>query len=560
MASGENVSLGQGQIEELFKRGPLLDKTVYGLLRLATLRAGDKIAIVEGALRLTYAQVLEATNRVVTVLRAIGIGHGDIVAVQLPNRHQFPLIEYALSAVGAVCVPLSPIYRGRELRAIFSVAKPKAMIGIRKFRNFDYVPLYRELGDAFGIENVLLVDGRAVDGFADFDALCAAAPPAQVNDAVDPNSVSEIAFTSGTTGEPKGAIHTHNTNLRPLMSVARRSKLRSDEVILMASTFGHQTGFCYGGQLPILLGGTLVLMDTWNGEIGLELINREKVTWMMGATPFLQDLIWAAEKRGSGAPSLRNFFCSGAPIPEPLLRHAYTCLECVITTGWGMTEVGAVTLTAPEDAPELIMSSDGFCLDGMEVRVIDAEGHQILDQEGDILCRGPSLFAGYFARSELTRSSFDEEGWFRTGDRGILRSNGYLRISGRSKDIVIRGGENIPVAEIENVIYRHPKVTMAAIVAMPDPRLQERACAFLVLEEGQDMTFAELCHFLTEQEVARPYHPERLEIRDRLPMTPSGKIQKFALREQIRTQLAQESSTASDVRQDSQGEKGDEPL
>ncbi len=531
---------GAAQTEAFLAQGLWIGKTVYQLLIEAAVRTPAKTALVEGPHRLTYADVVEATRRIVTVLRDCGISAGDIVAVQLPNWRQFPLIEYALAAIGAVCIPLSPIYRGRELQAIFSVARPKALIGTRQFRNFDYAPLYREIAGRFEIERSFLVGAAGNDDFLDFDRLWAAASPATDIAQVDASSLSEIAFTSGTTGEPKGAMHSHNTNLCPLASVARRSGLGADEVILMASTFGHQTGFCYGGQLPILLGGTLVLMDSWNGERGLELINREGVTWMMGATPFLQDLVMAAEKRQQGSISLRNFLCSGAPIPGPLLQQAYERLGCTITTGWGMTEVGCVTLTSPGDSVELIMSSDGHCLDGMEVRVIDAAGAAIVDQEGDILCRGPSLLAGYFARPVLTEASYRDDGWFVTGDRGVLYANNYLRLTGRSKDIIIRGGENIPVIEIENVIYRHPKVEMVALVAMPDPRLQERVCAFLVLREGQQMNLQELCSFLTAEQVARPFHPERIEIRDRLPITPSGKIQKFALREMIRQQIAAE--------------------
>jgi cyclohexanecarboxylate-CoA ligase len=531
---------GAAQTEAFVAQGLWIGKTVYQLLIEAAARAPGKTAIVDGPHRLTYADVVEATQRIVTVLRKYGISAGDIVAVQLPNWRQFPLIEYALAAIGAACIPLSPIYRGRELQAIFSVARPKALIGAREFRSFDYAPLYREIAGLFEIDRGFLVGAEGNDGFLDFDKLCAETSPTTEITPVDASSLSEIAFTSGTTGEPKGAMHSHNTNLCPLASVARRSGLGADEVILMASTFGHQTGFCYGGQLPILLGGTLVLMDRWDGERGLELINREGVTWMMGATPFLQDLVMAAEKRQQRSVSLRNFLCSGATIPGPLLEQAYERLGCTITTGWGMTEVGCVTLTSPEDPVELIMSSDGHCLDGMTVKVVDAAGTAVVDQEGDILCRGPSLLAGYFARPELTKASYSDDGWFMTGDRGVLYPNNYLRLTGRSKDIIIRGGENIPVVEIENVIYRHPKVEMVALVAMPDPRLQERVCAFLVLRDGQQMNLEELCSFLAAEQVARPFYPERVEIRDRLPMTPSGKIQKFALREMIRQQIAAE--------------------
>jgi cyclohexanecarboxylate-CoA ligase len=354
----------------------------------------------------------------------------------------------------------------------------------------------------------------------------------------DPDAVTEIVFTSGTTGEPKGVMHSSNSNMCPLFNLIDEHLLTSQDSILMASTFGHQTGFVYGGQLPAVLGGTLVLLDQWDPREAIALIEKERVTWTMSATPFLQDLVEHGTRKALA--SLRNFLCSGAPIPSSLLAAARQMTDAAITSGWGMTEVGLVTLSKRADADERIANSDGRAFDDMAIRIVDEQGEPArAGEEGDLMCSGPSMFLGYYKRPGFVAAAFEDGRWLRTGDRGRVDEQGYLRIVGRSKDIIIRGGENIPIIEVENLLCQHPAVERVAIIAVPDPRMQERACAVVVLRPSQALSFEGMHAHLLQFKLARQYIPEYLVVLDSLPMTPSGKVQKYVLRAQIETFLGQ---------------------
>ncbi len=341
-----------------------------------------------------------------------------------------------------------------------------------------------------------------------------------------------MVFTSGTTGEPKGVMHTPNTTLSTIYTLIERLAFTDRDVLLMASTLGHQTGYLYGYCLNLLLGATAVWMDIWNVADAARLIEAERVTFTMGATPFLRDLTYAETPRDLG--SLRVFISAGAPIPRQLVKDARDRLKCAISAGWGMTENGLVTCNGLDDPEEKVFTTDGVPLSGMELRVVDEDGHEVArNDEGDLLVRGPAQFAGYFKRPEFTADGHTIDGWFKTGDRATLDGDGYLSITGRTKDVIIRGGENIPVVEVENLLYTHPKIAGVAIVAMADPRLVERACAVVIPHDGQSLTLPEVTAFLEGHQLARHKFPERLEIVTEFPMTPSGKIQKYRLRQLV---------------------------
>src|SRR2546427_729759 len=354
----------------------------------------------------------------------------------------------------------------------------------------------------------------------------------------DPNDVAEVIFTSGTTGEPKGVMHTSNTVLSIIYPLTARLGFGEHDVALMSSTFGHQTGYLYGHCLTLLLGSTGVWLDVWSAEEAARLIEAERVTYTMGATPFLQDLTYAPALERHDISSLRLFISAGAAIPRQLVQDARQGLHCAISAGWGMTENGLVTCNGLDDPDEKVFGTDGRPLPGMDVAVVGDDG-EILPaaREGDLLVRGHSQFVGYWKRPEFTRDGHTPDGWFKTGDRAVLDADGYLTITGRVKDLIIRGGENISVAEVENLLYAHPKVQNVAVVAMPDPRLVERACAFVIPKPGESITLAEIVAYLDARQLARHKFPERLEVVSEFPMTPSGKIQKYRLREAIARML-----------------------
>jgi cyclohexanecarboxylate-CoA ligase len=283
-------------------------------------------------------------------------------------------------------------------------------------------------------------------------------------------------------------------------------------------------------MLGISLGATVVLQDVWEARRGVTIMADEGVTFTAASTPFLSDI---CESVAGGAPrpgKLRSFLCGGAPIPPVLIERAARELDLKVCSLWGMTESLSSTLTEPERAADKSASSDGRSLEGVDVKVVGFDGKPLpTGQTGRLLVRGAQMFMGYYKRPDI--ETFDAEGWFDTGDLAYMDAEGYIRINGRTKDVLIRGGENVPVVEIEALLYKHPAVAAAALVGYPDARLGERGCAFVALRPGASFTLADLQAYMAGCKVAKQYWPERVEIVADLPRTPSGKIQKFKLRE-----------------------------
>jgi len=327
-------------------------------------------------------------------------------------------------------------------------------------------------------------------------------------------------------------MHSANTVMANIIPYAQRLQLDAEDVVLMASPMAHQTGFMYGLMMPIMLKASAVLQDIWEPKKAVEVINGEKASFTMASTPFLTDLTKAVVENKTPVPSLKTFLCAGAPIPGPLVEQARGALGTKIVSAWGMSENGAVTLIELNDPDERAFTTDGKPLAGVELKVVDPDGKTLpAGEAGKLYVRACSNFGGYLKRPQWNNT--DADGWFDTGDLARMDAQGYIRITGRSKDVIIRGGENIPVVEIESLLYRHPAVALAAVVAYPDERLGERACAMVVPKPDQNFDMATMVAYLKEQKVAQQYIPERVEVLAAMPTTPSGKIQKFKLREQL---------------------------
>jgi cyclohexanecarboxylate-CoA ligase len=511
----------------------------------ALARDPDKIAITGrnsstgDVTTLSYPQLHRLVERMAIGLVQLGVARGEVVSCQLPNWWQFVALHLACIRIGAITNPLMPIFRQRELGYMLGFAESRILVIPRHFRGFDYPAMVDELRAALPrLAHVLVVGDTRPDSFeaALLQPRLEQEPGAQALLAgrqSAPNDIVQLLYTSGTTGEPKGVLHTSNTLISIIQCYAKRLGLDQSTVILMASPLAHQAGFMYGAMMAPLLGGKLVLQDIWQPDEAAALIEAERVSYSMGSTPFLADLADAPALTRHDISSLRTFVSSGAPIPRVLVERAVERLRCAVISAWGMSETGSVTTTCPDDPPEKIFGTDGVALPGMEVRVVAECGSpRPVDTEGNLQCRGIGNFVAYFRRPEI--SAGDAEGWFDTGDLATMDADGYIRITGRSKDIIIRGGENIPVIEIEELVYRHPAVQSAAIVAMPDARLGERGCLFVVLQPGATLSFDEMVDYLDRNHVAKHYFPERLEILPELPRTASGKIQKYVLRERAR--------------------------
>ena len=480
---------------------------------------------------LTYSALNARVSQIAGGLMRLGVGRGDVVSYQLPNWWEFAALHLACLRIGAATNPLMPIFRERELEFMLSLAESKVFIVPREFRGFDFPGMAENLRPKLPkLEHVLVVGGSGANSFEARLLSGADAGPSRDVNRLSANDVIQVMYTSGTTGEPKGVMHTSNTLFSNVIYYAERLGLGAKDVVFMGSPLAHQTGFMYGFIMPLYLGCPAIFLDIWQAQRAADIIAMEKATFTMASTPFLTDLTEVAEARPEAFESLRIFLAGGAPIPRVLVPRATKALRAHIVSGWGMTENGALTTTKLDDPPEKVFETDGCPLPGMAIRVVDAADKVLpVGAEGRLQARGCSNFVGYLKRPQLY--GMDAEGWFETGDLARIDADGYVRITGRSKDIIIRGGENIPVVEIEELIYRHPDVQEAAIVAMPDPRLGERVCAFVVLRAGKSLTLGDIVAHLNGHNMAKQYLPERLEVVEALPKTPSGKIQKFKLRE-----------------------------
>ncbi|MFN7642525.1 MAG: cyclohexanecarboxylate-CoA ligase [Burkholderiales bacterium] len=521
------------------------DRTINDALDDCIRACPDRVAITAVRVeagdtrRFTYRELGTMVDRVAVGLSKLGVGRDDVVSMQLPNWWQFTVLYLACSRIGAVVNPMMHIFRERELSFMLAHGESKVLVVPKTFRGFDHEAMARGLQPSLpALQRVVVIDGGGPD---DFDALLTTPQWERDPDAArilsasrpSPDDVTQLIYTSGTTGEPKGVMHSANTLMANILPYAARLHLGEDDVVLMASPMAHQTGFMYGLMMPVMLRCRAVLQDIWQPARAVALVREESVSFTMASTPFLGDLARTVDETGLAVPTLRTFLCAGAPIPGPLVEQARRVLGTKIVSAWGMSENGAMTTTLPEDDDARSCTTDGCALPGAEVRIADTEGRTLpAGETGRLLVRSASNFGGYLKRPQWNNT--DAKGWFDTGDLARVDAGGYIRIDGRSKDVIIRGGENIPVVEIEALLYRHPAIAQVAIVAYPDERLGERACAIVVPKAGQSLDFAGMLAFLEMQKVARQYMPERLVVRDAMPTTPSGKIQKFRLREMLR--------------------------
>jgi cyclohexanecarboxylate-CoA ligase len=499
--------------------------------------------------RFTYGDVAGQVRRLAAALSSRGIGPGDIVILQLPNWAPFLVVHLALTVIGAVTVTLPIVYREKELASVIDLTGARCLVVPAHFHGFGYGAMARGLRQrADGLDLVLLVgDPDAVEepGIAVYETLMERSWESQGSVPPSPGlgDIAALGFTSGTTGDLKGAVYDTNILHATNSGFIERYGLDENDVIFGCSPLGHAVGFTHALRMTLTIGGRIVLQDRWEPGRALENIAAEKCTFMACATPFLLDLVYHPDLAKQGSlESVRLFLCGGASIPEQLMRDARTALPHTFTSPlWGMTECGGVA-TCPFDAPdEKLFETDGIACHNMELKVVDGSGDEVPPgADGELMARGDMVTQGYFRQAELTAESFQADGWFRTGDQARMDTDGYIKITGRIKDLIIRGGVNISPAEVESVLFAHPKVANVAIVGMPDERLGERSCAYVVPADGTSLDLGEMQAWMADAGVAKPKWPERIETIDALPMTPSGKVQKFRLREMITERMREE--------------------
>ena len=524
--------------------GYWIDKSYDEFLARIIARAPDKLALLayrmdraEGR-GLNYAELGDLISRAAASLRRLGIGAGDVVSVQLPNWWEFAVVTLAAFRIGAVVNPLMPIFRERELSYMLDFADSKALVVPRTFRGFDHEAMAVALKPALPrLQHVIVVDGAGPNAFdaalLSTEERIGPLPAGDIGPLVG-DAMAVLMFTSGTTGSPKGVMHCLNTLMACNVALADRFGLDEKDTMLVCSPLGHMTGFAAGMLLGLKIGATVVFQDVWEPKRGVAIMAEDHVTFSAGAATFLTDMCEAVINGAPKPANLRKFLCAGAPIPPALIERVHREIGAVVCSLWGMTESLSSTLTEPERALVKSSTSDGRALDGVAVKVVRADGSAAaVGETGALKVRGAQMALGYFKRPDM--EPFDAEGWFDTGDLAYMDEEGYIRINGRLKDIIIRGGENVPIVEIEGLLFKHPAVLAAALVGYPDARLGERACAFLTLRPGHSLDLKAVQAYMEENKVAKQYWPERVVIAEDLPKTPAGKIQKFQLREQAKS-------------------------
>jgi acyl-CoA synthetase (AMP-forming)/AMP-acid ligase II len=480
----------------------------------------------------TVGAVREAARRLAGALRARGIRPGDVVSYQIPNRVEALIAFYGCALAGVVLVPIVHFYGSKEVRFILERSGARAHLTAARFRGTDYLKAldgYR--AGLRALEHVVVIGGARA-GELDFEELLAAEPLAELPQ-VSPADPTVIAFTSGTTADPKGVIHTSYSLVFETLQLAALNPMRGRPG-LTGAPISHVMGMLGGALLPLVHGHPIHLIDVWNPDRVLEIMLEADVGSGGGSTYFLTSLLDAPTFGPQHIERMRTVGLGGAPVPAAVSDRAES-LGITTTRAYGSTEHPSITGSRASDPAPKRKYTDGRPLDGVELRLVDDDGHEVPPGEpGEILSRGPERFWGY-TDPALTQVALDADGWYRTEDVGVLDADGYLTITDRKKDIIIRGGENVSAAEVEELLMRMPGVTEVAVVAAPDARMGEHACAFLRMQPGETAPGLPAVRAHLEREgLAKQKWPEELREVSDFARTPSGKIKKFALRDGLR--------------------------
>ena len=504
----------------------------------------DKIAVVDNhGASYTYSALDHAASCLANWMLTKGIESGDRIAFQLPGWCEFTVIYLACLKIGAVSVPLLPSWREAELVWVLNKCQAKMFFAPTLFKQTRPVDLILPLQNQLPqLQQIVGVDKLApATSSLSLSQILADNTPLTTAITVHGDELAAVLFTSGTEGLPKGVMLTHNNILASERAYCARLNLTWQDVFMMPAPLGHATGFLHGVTAPFLIGARSVLLDIFTPDACLALLEQQRCTCMLGATPFVYDLLNLLEKQPADLSALRFFLCGGTTIPKKVARE---CQQrgIKLLSVYGSTESSPHAVVNLDDPLPRFMHTDGYAAAGVEIKVVD-DARKTLPPgcEGEEASRGPNVFMGYFDEPELTARALDEEGWYYSGDLCRMDEAGYIKITGRKKDIIVRGGENISSREVEDILLQHPKIHDACVVAMPDERLGERSCAYVVLKAPHhSLSLEDVVAFFSRKRVAKYKYPEHIVVIEKLPRTASGKIQKFLLRKDIMRRLTQD--------------------
>jgi acyl-CoA synthetase (AMP-forming)/AMP-acid ligase II len=479
----------------------------------------------DGREDIPLGEVLERAKHVAGGLRALGVRPRDRVTVQLSNRAESMVLQFAVLMLDAVLAPVVPVFGPREVAQVLGDSRPTVYVTQRRWNKFDYLAALAELPGGAMPDKVVVVDG-APEGYIDWSQLEAAEPIEPVED-VDESAVCLIVYTSGSTGVPKGVQHSRASIFAEALDYDYRPHADSEvDVYLQGSAAGHIGGYMFPIRAVLYQMRTLVL-DGWNASLACSLVESEKVTAMV-ATPFhLVQMLEVVEQSGGDLSSMDMMMIGGAPVPPSLIRRA-DAVGLTAVRAYGMSEHPTFAIGSWRDPLDVRAEHDGYITGANQVRLVDDEGVVVpTGMPGEVHVRGPEQFLGY--TNVPDDEVFTPDGWFPTGDIAVQDDNGILTVVDRKKNIIIRGGENLSATEIESVVATHPAVAEVAVIGVPDERYGERAAAYVVLNEGRTLELPDLLQHFLDSGVAKQKVPEFLHFLQVLPRTGTGKLRKHEL-------------------------------
>ncbi|MBV8177770.1 MAG: AMP-binding protein [Mycobacterium sp.] len=513
LIGGRRVRWDDERAADAYARGWWVRGTLADSLIDAAQRRSQRIVLIDGGCQLDCRSLYEQASALAQALLA-RMPIGSVVSLMLPNWHEATIIYLAATMAGMVVNPILPSLRDRELLFILNDAETRMIFVPSVFGRYDYAAMLdRVVGQMDSPPEVVVVRGGA--------SLPAAHSPTVELPTLDPDAVRMILYTSGTTGRSKGVLHSHNSMHALICQLRDYWQVQPGDRFLVPSPVAHIGGSIYAFECPLLLGTSTVLMERWDADEAVELIRAKHCTHIAGATPFLEQILTAAERADTRLPELKLFVCGGASVSPSLIRRAAEYFErAVVTRVYGSTEVPVTTVGAPLD-PDHAADTDGRAGFAQITLGDDASG-------GEIHARGPQMLVGYL-HPEDEAGSFDADGYFRTGDLARWVDDDYLVVTGRAKDVIIRNGENIAPKEIEDILIDHPGISEIAVVGLPDTRTGERACAVIVPTDQPRPDVASLRSFLQAQGVATFKAPEQVVIWEHLPRNDAGKVLKHQI-------------------------------
>ncbi len=513
------------------------DASVLDWFHLAVLSSGGKDAVVDRlGTSLTFRELDAESSRLATWMIERGVNPGDVVGIQLPNWADFTVIYVACMKAGAVINAIPTNLRLAELSQICTMTKAVMMFHPTKFRHTEFEGLALQLkAKCPSIKDSVLVDRLGVEprDLWSFDHIVRTSRPLErsrerVSLGAD---LAAILFTSGSEAEPKGVMLSHNNLIASERAFASTLNITWSDRMFMPAPVGHATGFLHGVTMPLISQITSVLCDVSSGSEMVKMLRRTEATGGMAVPALAEAILDECVASECRLPALRFLCCGGSPVPRALVVRARG-YGISLYSVYGSTESAPHTMTTFCDDEDRVVNTDGRACWGTRVKVVDPVTREEVPvgTPGEEVSRGPAVFMGYLGRPDLTARAIDEDGWYYSGDLCVMDEGGYIRITGRLKDIVIRGGENISVAEVEQVLCEHPRVKEAAVIGIEDPALGQRLCACIVSRDGKIVTVSELCDHFVSRNFAKFKIPEKVVMLQEMPRTSSDKISKRELR------------------------------